>query len=203
MKIQYMLEEQEALEVLKMSLTKPEDGITAQHRRNYQAWKKENSIARITLLSSMYDDIMREFCKCQITKDMWSTLSERFGGTSLTKLRSLTIKFETYKKRPKHNMKKHLRNMSNMISESKDAGHTLTDEQQVQAMIRSLPNNWENMKMHLTHNESIKTLEDAMRLLELEEYRLMASKANADIYMASSSSQIGKWRKRKYQGGHQ
>ena len=51
------------------------------------------------------------------------------------------------------------------------------------------------MKMHLTHNGSIKTLEDAMRHLELEQDQLMASKANADIYMASSSSQSGKWHK--------
>ena len=46
--------------------------------------------------------------------------------------------------------------------------------------------------MHFTHNENIKTLEDAMHHLELEEDHLMASKANVDIYMASSSSQSGK-----------
>ena len=95
---------------------------------------------------------MREFRKYEITKDMWSTLSKRFGGTSITKLRLLTIKFYTYKKRPKQNMKKHLRQMSNMISELKDASHTLTDEQQLQAVVRSLPQNWEHMKMHLTYN---------------------------------------------------
>ena len=102
-------------------------------------------------------------------------------------------------------MKKHLRNMSNMISKLKDAGHTLTDEQQVQVVICSLPNNWENMKMHLTNtnNESIKTLEDVIHHLELKEDHLMASKANADIYMASSGSQNRKWHKRKYQGGHE
>ena len=37
MKIQYVLEEQEALEVLKTSLIEPEDGITTQHRRNREA----------------------------------------------------------------------------------------------------------------------------------------------------------------------
>ena len=85
-------------------------------------------------------------------------------------------------------MKKHLRQMSNMISKLKDAGHTLTNEQQVQVVIRSLPQNWEHMKMHLTHNENIKTLEDAMRHLELEKDRLMASKTSDDAYMAGSSS---------------
>ena len=68
---------------------------------------------------------MREFRKYEITNDMWSALSEKIGGTSITKLRSLTIKFDTYKKCSKHNMKKHLRQISNMISELKDTGHTL------------------------------------------------------------------------------
>ena len=82
---------------------------------------------------------------------------------STTKLRSLTIKFDTYKKHPEYNMKIFLRQMSNIISELKVVSHTLTDEQQVQAAIYSLPQSWEHMKMHLTHNKNIKTLEDAMR----------------------------------------
>ena len=141
MKIQYFLEEQEALEVLKISMLEPKQGNTTQDRRDreaYETWKMKNFTACIMLLSSMDDDIIREFKKYKITKDMWSALSERFGGMSITKLRSLTIKFDTYKKCLEHNMKKHLRQMSNMISELKDAGHTLTDEQQVQAVIHSL-----------------------------------------------------------------
>ena len=59
------------------------------------------------------------------------------------------------------------------------------------------------MKMHLTHNENIKTLEDVMCHLELEEDHLMASKTSVDVYMASSSSHGGKWRKRKFYGGNQ
>ena len=50
--------------------------------------------------------------------------------------------------------------MSNMISELKGVGHELTDEQQVQAVIRSLPNAWEYLKINLTHNDNIKTLDD-------------------------------------------
>ncbi|PIN19928.1 hypothetical protein CDL12_07386 [Handroanthus impetiginosus] len=61
--------------------------------------------------------------------------------------------------------------MLNMISGKKDTGHILTDEQQVQVVICSLCFNWEHMKIHLTHNENIKTFEDAMRHLELKEDR--------------------------------
>ena len=61
-------------------------------------------------------------------------------------------------------------------------------EQQVQAVIRSLPHSWEHMKIHLTHNEGIRTLEDAMKHLELEEDRLEANKSSAEVYMTESSS---------------
>ena len=39
--------------------------------------------------------------------------------------------------------------MSNMISELRAAGHEMTDEQQVQAVIHSFPNNWEHMRLTL------------------------------------------------------
>ena len=115
----------------------------------------------------------------------------QFRGTFITKLRSLTIKFDTFKKHPEHTMEKHLRHMLNMITELKVVGHTLTDKQQVQAVIRSLPHSWEHMKMHLTHNESIRTLEDVMRHLELEEDRLEAAKSSTDVYMVGPISHGG------------
>ncbi|XP_071694123.1 uncharacterized protein [Rutidosis leptorrhynchoides] len=172
MKLEYVLEEQEALIALTQSMEAPEVGDTKQHKMDaevYIAWKRKNTIARITLLSSMDDDIMRDFCKYELAKDMWKALADKFGATSVTKLRSLTIKFDQYKKKSDHTMKKHVRQMLNMISELRNAGHVLTDEQQVQAMIRSLPQSWEQMKMHLTHNENINTFEDCARHLELEE----------------------------------
>ena len=100
---------------------------------------------------------------------MWSTLSKRFGGTSIIKLRSLTFMFDTYNKCLEHDMKKLLRHMSNMINELKDACHVLTDDQQVQVVIHSLPQSWEHMKMHMTHNKNINNLDDAMHHSELEE----------------------------------
>ena len=200
MKIQYVLEEQEVLECLKLVMHEPEVGTSAQHRRDreaYDSWKRKNSIARITLLSSMDDDVMREFRHFGYAMDIWSELKTKFGETSVAKLRSLTIKFDSYKKRADHNMKKHLRHMSNLIVELKDAGHVLTDEQQIQAVIRSLPHSWDNMKMHLTHHEGIKTLSDVSRHLELEEERLEAAKPSAEVHMVGSSSHGGK-SKRKY-----
>ena len=84
-------------------------------------------------------------------------------------------------------MRQHLREMGNLIRELKVVGHVLSDEQQVQAVIRSLPHSWEHMKVNLTHNESIITFDDVSRHLELEDERLEAAKSSSDVFMAESS----------------
>ena len=92
--------------------------------------------------------------------------------------------------------------MSNMISELKGAGHELTDEQQVQAIIHSLPNAWDVLKINLTYNDNIKTFNDVARPVELEEDHLLADKSSERAYMTESheigSSDIGrnKWKGR-------
>ena len=84
-KIQYVLEKQEATDVLNHDLDEPEEENTVQHRKDrkaYEAWNKKNSKACITLLSSMEDDIMHEFWKLDIAKEIWDSLKVKFGGTS-------------------------------------------------------------------------------------------------------------------------
>ncbi|KAK1569225.1 hypothetical protein Q3G72_034035 [Acer saccharum] len=73
------------------------------------------------MLSSITDALMCENEGFNTAQDMWITLKDKFGGTSTTKLRRLTIKFDTYRKRQNHDMRQHLREMSNMIRELKSA----------------------------------------------------------------------------------
>uniref|UniRef100_A0A2N9HH17 Integrase catalytic domain-containing protein n=1 Tax=Fagus sylvatica TaxID=28930 RepID=A0A2N9HH17_FAGSY len=139
-KIQYLLNEQELLETLSSKMTRPEDGNTAQHRRDleaYQSWFKKDRSTRFTMLSSIHDDLIREYEAFQNAKDMWDQLKFDCGGTSITRLRSLVLKFEVYRKDPKHTMTEHLRIMSGMICGLKVVGNVLTDEQQVQAATKS------------------------------------------------------------------
>ena len=74
-----------------------------------------------------------------------------------------------------------------MIRELKSVGNNLTDEQQVQVVIRSLPSSWEMMCQNLTHNENIKTFDDVARHLELEAERLKAAKSISSVHMAKTS----------------
>ena len=46
---------------------------------------------------------------------MWEQLKFTFGGTSITRLRSLVLKCETHRIDPKVSMTGHLRGMSSMI----------------------------------------------------------------------------------------
>jgi hypothetical protein len=66
---------------------------------------------------------------------MWEALKLRFAGTSATRLRGLTMKFDSYSMHYNHTMKQHLRVMSSMIHELKVAGNNLSNELQVQAVI--------------------------------------------------------------------
>ena len=165
--------------------------ISAQHRRDqeaYVAWKNKNSLARITLLSGMQDDLLIEYEVFQTAYEMWEVLKEKYGGLSATKLRELIMKFGNYKMRPNHTMKQHLREMKRMIRELKTSGHILTDEQQVEEVIRSLPKSWDHMVVNMTHNESVKTFEDIVRHLELEVGRLVASGPTEQAYVEETSS---------------
>lgn len=74
-----------------------------------------------------------------------------------------------------------------MIAQLKSVGHVLPDEQQVQAVIRSLLNNWEHLKVNLTHNDNIKTFAGVARHVELEDERLGAAKAVPNAFVAESS----------------
>ncbi|KAF7151923.1 hypothetical protein RHSIM_Rhsim02G0164800 [Rhododendron simsii] len=49
-----------------------------------------------------------------------------FGGTTATRLRALTLKFNSYKMNPQHSMPEHLRVMSAMIRDLRAAGNILT-----------------------------------------------------------------------------
>jgi len=103
-------------------------------------------------------------------------------------------------------MIEHLREMSNMIRQLKDAGHVLIDEQQVQAVIRSLPDSWVRMKQILTHNEDIKNFSDASRHVELEADCQVANHSSAALinrsgkYQTIGSRHAGKVKPNK-QGG--
>ena len=89
--------------------------------------------------------------------------------------------------RSEHTIKQHLKAMSSMIRELKSAGNNLTDEQQVQAVIRSFPSSWETMCQNLTHNENIKTFDDVARHLELKAERFKVAKPINSMHMAETS----------------
>ena len=190
-KIGYLLNESDLMDHLTTSMVEPampDDGPNAAYRRElaaYETWFKADRRARFIVLSAMHDDLIGEFETYQTAREMWEQLKFAFGGTSTTRLRSLVLKFEVFRKEPKTTMTEHLRTMSSMIRELKSAGHLLTDEQQVQAVIRSLPDSWVHMKQIMTHNENIKNFADISKHVELEAERQEATRITAMMAKAS------------------
>ncbi|WRX12315.1 Integrase [Theobroma cacao] len=132
-KVQYLLNEQELLDHLTKEMNPLEAGNTAQHHRDqeaYDTWYKRDRSARFTMLSCMHDDFIREFENFLTAKQLWEQLKFKYGGTTVTRLRALTLKFNQYVMDSKHTMAEHLRAMSAMIREMKTTGYDLTDKQQ-------------------------------------------------------------------------
>jgi len=188
-KIEYLLEEQEMLETITQPMAEPEQGNTAQYRldmESYQTYKHKDRVDQILMLSNMRNDIMLRFERHHLAQSVWGAVKIQYGGTSTTRLCQLTIKFDGYKKRQNQTMRQHLTVMSNLISELKGAGHEMTDEQQVQVVIRSLPSNWEHMRVNLTHNDNIKTFDDVACHVELEEDQLHAEKPINEAFISET-----------------
>ncbi|KAK2973395.1 hypothetical protein RJ640_024823 [Escallonia rubra] len=166
--MKFMLNEQELEEHLTKEMVAPTEAQPLRDHTAYQKWNQKDRSARYTLLSSLQNDLIGQYDELPTCKALWEQLKFSFGGTLTTRLRSLVIKFEEYTKDPKHTMSEHLRVMSNMIGKLRDAGHALTDEQQVRVVIRSLLASWANMKHILTHSENIKNFSDVSQHVILE-----------------------------------
>jgi 1,2-phenylacetyl-CoA epoxidase catalytic subunit len=81
------------------------------------------------MLSSMHNDLIGEFESYGIAQDMWITLKAKFGRTTVTRLRMLTLKFDTFRMQCGDSMQEHLRKMLAMVRELKAAGNNLSNEQ--------------------------------------------------------------------------
>ena len=87
-----------------------------------------------------------------------------------------------------------------MMSKLKEAGHALTSEQQVQAIISSLSHSQEHIKVHLTYNIEIKTFDDNVHHLELEEDQMESSRLETEAYVANVRAQKNQDSKYKFKG---
>ena len=63
----------------------------------YQSWRKKDRYACFTMLSSMHNDLIGKFESYGTAQDMWIALKAKFGVTMVTRLRALTLKFDTFK----------------------------------------------------------------------------------------------------------
>ena len=110
------------------------------------------------------------------------------------------MKLDNFKLLPNVTIRQHLRTMQNMIRELIEAGGTLSDAQQVQVVLKSLPPSWDTMKHTITHNDGIRTFADVARHVQLEDDRVGHTKPKGQALLTEgkgSSSSKSKSRKGK------
>ena len=134
---------------------------------------QKNSLARITLLSCMQDDLMIEYEVYQTSHEMWETLKEKYDGLSATKLRGLVMKFGNYKMRLNHTMKQHPKEMKRIIKELKNM---LTDDQQVE-------------KVHYRHLFIYIYIYIVKFFLKIKNFKIAYSKFNFFLFSISNPIQ--------------
>ncbi|OMO89975.1 hypothetical protein CCACVL1_07554 [Corchorus capsularis] len=120
-------------------------------------------------------------------------LRNEYEVTILSMLCESNSKFNTYYKKLNHSMKQHLSLMSVLIHKLRAAEVALTNEQQIQAVISSLLDSWEQIKAKMTHNESVKTFEVIPRHLKMENEHLKAGKPATDGVANVAESNSRKW----------
>ena len=91
------------LETITQPMVEPEHG-TRRDMEAYQAYKHKDRVARIMMLSSMRNDLMLSIESNRTTMAVWDAVKVHFSGTSTTRLRQLTLKFDAYKKQSNHTM---------------------------------------------------------------------------------------------------
>ena len=132
-KMEFLLIEHDLSTYLTTAMVAPIEGAgtQAQYHRDleiFEAWTKKDRRTRYIMLNRMHDDLIGEFENFPTAMAMWEQLKFTFSGTSITRLKSLVLKFETHRKDPKVSMTEHLRGMFSMIRDLNVAGHILTDE---------------------------------------------------------------------------
>ena len=83
---------------LSYSLIEPMQEDTKQNIRDFAAfenWRKKDQSVRFTMLSSMHNDLIGEFEVYPTAQGMWEALKLKYGGTSATRLRGLTMRFDS------------------------------------------------------------------------------------------------------------
>ena len=199
-KISYVLEEKDVLEVLTNVLPTPAANAPRRDHDAYVVWKRKDAVARVTMLAAMTDDVICQFERHTTASAMWAALKADFDGTSEARLRRLTVKFDNFVLLPNVTIRQHLRAMQNLIRELIEEGGTLSDAQQVQAVLKSLPRNWDTMKHTITHNGNIKTFADVARHIQLEDDRMEHEKPKGHALLTEgkdSSSSKSKSKKGK------
>ena len=112
-KMEFLMTKHDLSTYLTIAMVAPIEGTgtQAQYRRDletFEAWTKKDRRTRYIMLNSMHDDLIGEFENFPTPMAMWEQLKFTFNGTSITRLRSLVLKFETHRKDPKVSMTEHL-----------------------------------------------------------------------------------------------
>ncbi|CAO2830762.1 unnamed protein product [Amaranthus hypochondriacus] len=186
-KVQYLLNERGVIKHISsamVALDEPSQNASTEQLASYKAkkdafdeWSEKDRSARYAILASMHDDLIGQFEVYPTAKDMWDNLKDTFGKTSATRLRTLHLSWLQYKIDSSRSVPEHIRAMSAMLRDLGAGGIEISEYEQVNNVIRSLPDNddrWSPFKALMSHNVNLKSFTEIARHVEMQDERLRA-----------------------------
>jgi len=116
----------------------------------YNAWFKRDLSTCCTLLSCMQDNILGEFERFSIAKDIWARVKIRFGQTFAARLRTLQLKWMQHIIDSSCTTFEHLQATSAVVRDLKGTGQDVFEEEHELSVIRALSNDnehWRSFKV--------------------------------------------------------
>lgn len=134
--------------ILSKVLTEPDNdniAIGGKKMKTCKNWFEDDETARYTLLNSMHDELVSVYDMQGTAVELWKTLEKDFACASVAQLRVDHAVQQLHDAQQNANLC-NLHKMGQMIKDLGATGSKLTNEQQIIAVLKSLPPFWHQME---------------------------------------------------------
>ena len=131
--------------------------------RAYTIWKKDNKIARATILNRMKDDLISLYEEYMIVKKIMDILEDKYSP-NFKLIFNYILRSTTAHMSENDTTVDHITKIEIMARDLSNVGHPVSDEMQVFILLNSLPKSWESSNCfhkitivyydHITHDAS-------------------------------------------------
>ncbi|XP_038699662.1 uncharacterized protein LOC119996956 [Tripterygium wilfordii] len=175
----------------------PEEGATDEQSSAHKKWKKADEMARCYMLASMSDVLQTQHQNMTSAYDIIYSLKEMFGdqGRVARQTAMKTLLNTQMKEEP--NVSGHTLKMMSLLNELEVLGADIDGESQIDIVLQSLHDSYENFRLNYNMNKRLYTLPELLNELKGAK-KLQPKQAKVNLNEKGSST-IPKGKKKRFQ----